>query len=82
MALSIAKGDGPFTLTSDRPSNRDKGTVESSLTSVHPYAQVNITDRLALWAIGGYGTGDMTIAEDGGRRRARPGPRRRGRRRA
>ena len=66
LALSAAKGDGPFTLTSDRPSNRDKGTVESSLTSVHPYAQVNVTDRLALWAIGGYGTGDMTIAEDGG----------------
>ena len=66
IALSEAKGDGPFTLTSDRPSNRDKGTVESSLTSVHPYAQVNATDRLALWAIGGYGTGDMTIAEDGG----------------
>ena len=66
LALSIAKGDGPFTLTSDRSSNRDKGTVESSLTSVHPYAQVNATDRLALWAIGGYGTGDMTIAEEGG----------------
>ena len=66
VALSAAKGDGPFTLTSDRPSNRDKGTVESSLTSVHPYAQVNVTDRLAMWAIGGYGTGDMTIAEEGG----------------
>ena len=66
VALSTAKGDGPFTLTSDRPSNRDKGTVESSLTSLHAYAQVNVTDRLALWAIGGYGTGDMTIEEDGG----------------
>ena len=66
IALSAAKGDGPFTLTSDRPSNRDKGTVESTLTSVHPYAQVNVTDQLAVWAIGGYGTGDMTIAEEGG----------------
>ena len=32
---------------------------------MHPYAQVNVTDRLALWAIGGYGTGDMTIEEHG-----------------
>ena len=65
VALSTAKGDGPFTLTSEQPSNRGKGTVESALTSVHPYAQVNVTDRLALWAIGGYGTGDMTIEEHG-----------------
>ena len=65
VALSTAKGDGPFTLTSEQPSNHGKGTVESALTSVHPYAQVNVTDRLALWAIGGYGTGDMTIEEHG-----------------
>ena len=65
VALSAAKGDGPFSLTSNRPSNRSSGTVDSSLTSVHPYAQVQATDRLALWAIGGYGTGDMTIAANG-----------------
>ena len=36
VALSAAKGDGPFSLTSNRPSNRSSGTVDSSLTSVHP----------------------------------------------
>ena len=65
VALSAAKGDGPFALIGNKPSSRKSGTVDSSLTSVHPYAQVQATDRLALWAIGGYGTGDMTIAQDG-----------------
>ena len=62
IALSAAKGDGPFALTGNKASNRASGT----LTSVHPYAQVEVTDRVALWGIGGYGTGDMTIAEKGG----------------
>ena len=65
VALSAAKGDGPFALTGKKPSSRKSGTGDSALTSVHPYAQVQATDRLALWAIGGYGTGDMTIAQDG-----------------
>ena len=65
MALSAAKGDGPFSLTNDMASNRAGGTVDSTLTSVHPYAQIGLTDRVALWGIGGYGAGDMTIAQDG-----------------
>ena len=66
IALSAAKGDGPFSLTSDRPSSRKSGTVDSSLTSVHPYGQIEVTERVALWAVGGYGSGEMTIAEEGG----------------
>ena len=66
VALSAAKGDGPFALTGKKPSSRKSGTVDSALTSVHPYAQIQATDRLALWAIGGYGTGDMTIAQERG----------------
>ena len=64
MALSAAKGDGPFTLTSEKASNRASGTVDSSLTSFHPYAQIEVTDRVALWGIGGYGTGTMTIDQN------------------
>ena len=68
VALSAAKGDGPFALIvdklTDKRSSPGSGTVSSRLTSVHPYVQVQATDRLALWAIGGYGTGEMTIAKD------------------
>ena len=66
VALSSAKGDGPFSLTgSEKPATCDSGTVESALTSVHPYAQVSLSDDVDAWAIGGYGTGDMTIEEEG-----------------
>ena len=65
IALSAAKGDGPFELVNDGAGSAngpcDRGTVESTLTSVHPYAQVRINDDVDAWAIGGYGTGDMTI---------------------
>ena len=68
VALSAAKGDGPFALIidklTDKRSSPGSGTISSRLTSVHPYVQVQATDRLALWAIGGYGTGEMTIAKD------------------
>ena len=66
IALSSARGDGLFALTGEMASNRKGGTVDGSLTSVHPYGQVQVTDRVALWGIGGYGAGDMTIAEEGG----------------
>ena len=69
VALSSAKGDGPFQLRQDDDGNGtsrcDSGTVESALTSVHPYAQVLLSDHVDAWAIGGYGTGDMTIEEEG-----------------
>ena len=65
IALSSAKGDGPFSLAGSMASNRKAGTVDSALTSVHPYGQVQVTERMALWGVGGYGTGDMTIKQDG-----------------
>ena len=67
LAFSAAKGDGPYRMDSDndRP-GCNSGTVDSTLTSVHPYAQVQLNDRVDLWAIGGYGAGDMTIDQAGG----------------
>ena len=65
VALSTARGDGPFHLVADGDGNNnvrcERGTIESRLTSVHPYAQVSVTDAVDVWAIAGYGTGDMTI---------------------
>ena len=43
---------------------RGSGTLESSLTSVHPYARLAVSERLSLWGILGYGTGDLTLAVD------------------
>ena len=65
LALSAAKGDGPFTITETTDDAVCKGgTVDSTLTSVHPYAQVQLNPAVALWGVAGYGTGDMTIDQD------------------
>ena len=52
-------------MASNQDWSRKAGTVDSALTSVHPYGQVQVTERVALWGVGGYGTGDMTIEQDG-----------------
>ena len=56
VALSVSSAEGTF----DQP-GVDSGTVESTLTSVNPYVRYEANDRLTVWGLVGYGTGDMTI---------------------
>ena len=56
VALSVSNAEGTF----DQP-GVDSGTVESTLTSVNPYVRYEASDRLSVWGLLGYGTGDMTI---------------------
>ena len=65
LALSAAKGDGPYRMDDANRSGCMSGTVDSTLTSLHPYAQVSVNERLDAWAIAGYGAGEMTIDPDG-----------------
>ena len=58
VALSVSEGEGTF----DQP-DVDSGTVESSLTSVNPYVRYEASDRLSVWGLMGYGTGDMTMTQ-------------------
>ena len=58
VALSVSEGEGTF----DQP-GVDSGTVESSLTSVNPYVRYEASDRLSVWGLMGYGTGDMTLTQ-------------------
>ena len=58
VALSVSEGEGTF----DQP-GVDSGTVESSLTSVNPYVRYEASDRLSVWGLMGYGTGDMTMTQ-------------------
>ena len=66
LALSASEGEGAFRLTGESASNRSRGTVESSLTALYPYARLRASERLDLWAMAGVGQGRMTIAEEGG----------------
>ena len=65
IALSSARGDGPYKMDNDddRPGCHS-GNVDSTLTSVHPYAQVQLNPAIALWGTAGYGTGEMTVDQD------------------
>ena len=58
VALSVSSAEGTF----DQP-GVDSGTVESSLTSVNPYVRYEASDRLSVWGLLGYGTGDMTMTQ-------------------
>ncbi|MYF89850.1 MAG: autotransporter domain-containing protein [Boseongicola sp. SB0676_bin_33] len=58
VAVSISEGDGTF----DQP-DTDSGTLKSSLTTVSPYARVNLSERVSARGLLGLGTGDMTIVQ-------------------
>ena len=59
VAVSLSEGDGTF----DQP-GVDKGTFESTLTTVSPYLRFKLTERVSAWGLAGFGTGAMTIVQD------------------
>ena len=69
VAVSLSEGEGGFRDhddTGDRNHpDRGSGTLESTLTSVHPYARLEVSERLSLWGLLGYGTGELDVAVDG-----------------
>ena len=58
VAVSVSEGEGTF----DQP-GVDTGTIESTMTTVSPYARVSLSERVSVWGLAGYGTGDMTIVQ-------------------
>ena len=58
VAVSLSEGEGAFDQT-----GVDSGTIESTMTTVSPYARLALTERVSAWGLLGYGTGDMTIVQ-------------------
>ena len=58
VAVSVSEGKGTF----DQP-GVDAGKIESTMTTVSPYARFSLNDRLSVWGLAGWGTGDMTIVQ-------------------
>ncbi len=58
VAVSVSEGEGSF----EQP-DVDAGTIESSMTTVSPYARVMVNDRVSAWGLAGWGTGEMTIVQ-------------------
>ena len=66
VALAHSTGEGGFRDHAARDGHpaRGSGELESTLTSVHPYLRFEVSERLSTWGVLGYGTGDLTLAED------------------
>ena len=58
VAVSLSEGEGSYAYSEVR-----RGRIESSLTSVNPYARLDVTERVSTWVLLGYGTGEMTMTE-------------------
>ena len=58
VAVSVSEGKGSFA----QP-GVDSGKVESTMTTVSPYARLGLSDRLSVWGLSGFGNGDMTIVQ-------------------
>ena len=56
LILAHSVGDGSFSHL-DMPG----GDLESSLTSLHPYAAYRLSERVRLWGMFGYGSGDLRL---------------------
>ena len=41
------------------------GAIEAVLTGLYPYAGMDLTERLSVWAAAGHGSGEVTVTRDG-----------------
>ena len=62
VALSLSEGEGAFELVSGGETH-DTGALESRLTSLYPYLRYGVTERVDVWGLLGYGTGELTLTE-------------------
>ena len=73
IALAHSAGKGTFRDEPDdgddpASAGRGAGKLESTLTTFHPYGRLTLSERISVWGILGYGTGDLTLALDQGGR--------------
>ena len=59
VAVSVSEGEGTY----DYPGADDRGTLGSSLTGVHPYARLQVNERVQAWGLLGFGSGEMTMRQ-------------------
>ena len=61
--VSQSDGDGSYVLS--EAMGDDRGTVESTLTGVYPYARIAMGGRVSAWGLAGIGHGELTLHQDG-----------------
>ena len=62
LAVGVSEGEGSF----NDGAGDGRGSVESSLTSVYPYARFGLGDGVDIWGLVGVGSGDLklTVGEE------------------
>ena len=59
LALSVSDGEGSYRQRSA------PGDVESTVTAFHPYLGLALSGRFSVWAVAGYGEGEVTLTPEG-----------------
>ena len=59
LTLGISSGDGEFTMTE----SGNTGKVKSSLTALYPYGKIAVNERVDLWGLVGFGSGELTLTQ-------------------
>ena len=60
-AVSISRGEGSW--TSPESEAESGGDLESELTTLYPYGRIVISEAVNVWAMAGWGTGELTVNE-------------------
>ena len=70
VAVSLSEGEGGFRggTEDETPSTLGTGALEGTLTSVFPYLRYEASERLSMWGILGYGTGEFALELENGER--------------
>ena len=68
MALGHSRGTGGYRTgggCDEDAGDNCAGGIEAVLTGLYPYAGVNLSDRLSVWAAAGHGGGEVTVTPEG-----------------
>ena len=64
LALGHSTGTGGWRKGGDCDLNCGGG-IEATLSGVYPYAGLDLTERLSVWAAAGHGSGEVTVTPEG-----------------
>ena len=58
LMVAHSRGDGEYRGAS-------AGEVESTLTGLYPYGRHEVSERVTVWGVAGYGSGELTLTREG-----------------
>ena len=61
IAASFSTGDGDYAHMHSE--HADKGSVESSLTTFYPYAKLGVSEKVDVWGLVGFGSGELELTQ-------------------